>query len=48
MDSDEENEVGERDGESAPTPTVSLTGFIFGNIDEKGHLVDDVLDEVCI
>ena len=42
MDSEEEHEVGDS------TPTVSLTGFIFGNINEKGELVDDVLDEVCI
>ncbi|KAI0232494.1 Transcription initiation factor TFIID subunit 1 [Lamellibrachia satsuma] len=41
MDSEEEHEV----GDSTPTSTVSLTGFIFGNINEKGELVDDVLDE---
>ena len=25
---------------------ASLTGFLFGNIDKKGQLIDDVLDEV--
>ncbi|XP_014670703.1 PREDICTED: transcription initiation factor TFIID subunit 1-like, partial [Priapulus caudatus] len=27
-----------------PTPEMSLTGFLFGNIDKKGQLEDDVLD----
>ena len=25
---------------------TSLTGFLFGNIDKKGELVEDFLDEV--
>ena len=25
---------------------AQLTGFLFGNIDKRGELIDDVLDEV--
>jgi hypothetical protein len=27
--------------------SISLTGFLFGNIDTKGELDEDFLDEVC-
>lgn len=27
-------------------PCTDLTGFLFGNIDDKGHLENDILDEV--
>ncbi len=27
---------------------MPLTGFLFGNINKKGELVDDVLDEVSV
>ena len=37
MDSDDEDDN---------QGSLSLTGFLFGNIDEKGELEDDVLDEV--
>jgi len=51
MDSEEEHEGG-NDGleESNEAKTeggsVNLTGFLFGNIDEKGKLENDILDEV--
>ena len=28
--------------------SAALAGFLFGNIDEKGELEEDFLDEVCI
>lgn len=31
-----------------PSAMSSLTGFLFGNIDEKGELQEDFLDEVLI
>ena len=39
------------EGTDPTTPTTpgamsSLTGFLFGNIDEKGELEEDFLDEV--
>ena len=37
-DSEEEQEEGQGQ--------ATLTGFLFGNIDKKGKLEDDVLDEV--
>ena len=52
MDSEEEHDGG-NDGleESSETKaertSVNLTGFLFGNIDEKGKLENDILDEVC-
>ncbi|KAK2177894.1 hypothetical protein NP493_573g01008 [Ridgeia piscesae] len=45
MDSEDEHEHEQEGGDTTPTSTVSLTGFIFGNINKKGELVDDVLDE---
>ncbi|XP_077984278.1 transcription initiation factor TFIID subunit 1-like [Glandiceps talaboti] len=36
MDSDDEYDEG---------PRMSLTGFLFGNIDEKGELEEDILDQ---
>lgn len=51
MDHDHEESEEEHDEESDHTEssdrTVNLTGFLFGNIDKKGQLIDDVLDEVC-
>ena len=34
-----------RDSHSA---SATLAGFLFGNIDEKGELEEDFLDEVCM
>lgn len=28
-------------------PIFNLTSFLFGNVDDNGHLVDDVLDDDC-
>ena len=41
MDFEDEHEAGE--GSSG---AITLTGFLFGNIDEKGALTEDFLDEV--
>ena len=46
-DHDDSEEERDEDGETQQA-TVSLTGFLFGNIDKKGQLIDDVLDEVSI
>ena len=43
MDMDEDPD--EQDGATA-APMTSLTGFLFGNIDKKGNLKEDFLDEV--
>lgn len=40
MDSEDEHEG------DHPSTEASLTGFLFGNIDEKGELEEDFLDEV--
>lgn len=32
------------DREGSSDPGIDLTGFLFGNIDESGHLENDVLD----
>ena len=40
------SEVGDGD-HGISDSTASLTGFLFGNIDEKGELEGDFLDEVC-
>ena len=34
----------EEEGENASS--TMLSGFLFGNIDKKGHLENDILDEV--
>ncbi|XP_033631522.1 transcription initiation factor TFIID subunit 1-like isoform X1 [Asterias rubens] len=46
MDSEDEGDGSscKSDLLSPSAKEVSLTGFLFGNIDKKGHLVDDVLD----
>ncbi len=44
-DKDEEGKDKEEQKEDGEEP-ISLTGFLFGNIDEKGKLETDVLDEV--
>lgn len=36
--SDNDSDVDERDG-------LNLTGFLFGNVDEKGELENDFLDD---
>ena len=41
MDSEDEHDPSEGQGTMS-----SLTGFLFGNIDEKGDLTEDFLDEV--
>lgn len=53
MSSDEEHLDGsqdEQDMDEDGTPrgreTMSLTNFLFGNVDEKGELENDFLDEV--
>ena len=47
MDSDEDDraENPEADQQNSDV-TASLTGFLFGNIDKRGKLEDDFLDEV--
>ena len=44
MDMDDHEDDG---GEDTNTAVTSLTGFLFGNIDEKGELEEDFLDEVA-
>ena len=47
MEDQFENEGDQFDGSDAASSAVSsLTGFLFGNIDEKGELQEDFLDEV--
>ena len=47
MDSDHEEEEQEEEEEATRNSQDStLTGFLFGNIDKKGKLENDVLDEV--
>ena len=41
-DSTEHDEI----SDPASSAVSSLTGFLFGNIDEKGELQEDFLDEV--
>lgn len=41
MDSDTEND---NDNENERENEVDLTGFLFGNIDSDGRLVDDIFD----
>ena len=50
MDESLGQEDGRADGAEPTTPSAvsSLTGFLFGNIDEKGELEEDFLDEVCV
>ena len=38
----EEDDYNDEEGQS------TLTGFLFGNIDEKGKLENDILDEVSV
>ena len=49
MDSEDEHDHHhhdqDNDHDENPADTV-LTGFLFGNIDKKGELEDDVLDQV--
>ena len=33
--------------DSTPNPTLSLTSFLFGNIDPSGQLESDVFDAEC-
>ena len=51
MDSEDEHDH-DHDGHhpdvTSSQSSVSLTGFLFGNIDEKGELEDDILDEVSM
>ena len=47
MDSEDVHETHDPDDpQMTSQPPVSLTGFLFGNIDEKGQLENDILDEV--
>ena len=48
MDDLLEPEDGQAEAADPTTPSAvsSLTGFLFGNIDEKGELEEDFLDEV--
>lgn len=41
MDSEDEHDPSDSHGTMS-----SMTGFLFGNIDEKGDLTEDFLDEV--
>lgn len=43
MDSEEEHE---EHGEASSSTLSCLTGFLFGNIDDKGELEEDFLDAV--
>ena len=51
-DDDEDHDDGDQDAkeeeeeEQREQRVVSLTGFLFGNIDKSGNLETDVLDEV--
>ena len=56
VDEDEDNEgdstqadSSDKDNKPVPDSAISsLTGFLFGNVDEHGHLEEDFLDEVGI
>lgn len=43
MDSDNDNE-NDNDNDNENENEVDLTGFLFGNIDSDGRLVDDIFD----
>ena len=47
MDSDHEDDHDHDDGhQEEPKRSATVTGFLFGNVNEKGELESDVLDEV--
>lgn len=46
MDSDHEDEQELEEDGGGSSQDSALTGFLFGNIDKKGKLENDVLDEV--
>ena len=57
MSSDEEHQEGSQDEEhedmddepsKEKDERLSFTNFMFGNVDKKGKLENDFLDEVCI
>lgn len=52
MSSDEDHQDGSQDEDNDENPhkdgkeTISLTNFLFGNVDEKGQLESEFLDDV--
>ena len=44
-DNEEEDEDDDEDHQNRPN-TLSLTSFLFGNVDENGELIDDFFDPV--
>ena len=49
MDSEDEHEQDQDEGEGGSETSTTLTGFLFGNVNKKGELESDVLDEVrCV